>query len=394
MLPSCSCLPPHPARGRCPAPSEPAAGAARGADDRKTPHLKNIVKPDGIDQRWKSPIGNPRVEDAIRRGAELFNWDRRKINMGIPLEGGWKRGIGMAIEAHGNTLFGAHRDIMALSMKANPDGTFVYYTGAQEMGNGSVTLQTMIIADVLGIRPENIEVIEADTDLIPYNLADYASRGVYVEGSAAKKVAESMRSKLAEKAAKFLICQTDEVEFMDRCVFVRADPERKITVSDVILQTQIVDQEEISAFESYHSTFAPTSYGAHFAEVWVNEALHKVKVVDYVAVHDVGKVLNPISIEAQVEGGIAMGMGYALSEGLYFDEGGNLINGTLKEYVCPHASDIPARITLDFIEENEPSGPYGAKSIGECAMIPSAPAIFNAVCNALGSDFHTFPIRF
>ncbi len=265
--------------------------------------------------------------------------------------------------------FGAHRDIMALSLKANEDGTFVLYTGAHDMGNGSVTMQTQMVSSVLGVRVEDIESVESDTDLVPYNLADYGSRGVYVEGSAAKKVAETMKQKLAEKASNFLDCATDEVEFADRSVYVKNDPERKLTMGELIRKTQREDEEEILASESYHSSSGPFSFGVHFAEVWVNEELHKVKVVDYVAVHDVGKVINRAGIEGQAEGGIEMGIGYALSEGVYFDDTGRMINSNLKN-MAGHKRRYARNLKIDFIEKNEPTGLTEGKRIGECATVP------------------------
>jgi len=355
--------------------------------------LKNAVRPNGIDQRWKAPIGNPRVVDIIQRGAELFNWEERMKNRNAPVEEGWRRGIGMAIGSHGNSLYGAHRDIMAVSIKPNEDGTFVLYTGAHDMGNGSVTMQTQMVASILGIRPEDVETVEADTDLVPYNLADYASRGVYVEGMAAKKAAETMRSKLAEKASNFLDCMIEEVEFVDGHVRVEGRPDRSMTLSELITKTQIVDEEELNAFQSYASKFTPISYGAHFVELWVNEELHKVKIVDYVAVHDVGTVINRMGIEGQLEGGIEMGIGYALFEGLFFDDKGKLINNSLRKYGRTHAADMPKNLIIDFVEANEPAGPYGAKSIGECATVPVAAAVFSAVCDATGKDLRKFPAK-
>lgn len=352
--------------------------------------LKNVVAPDGIDQRFKQPIGNPHVREAILRGAELFKWEERKKER--PIEAGWKRGIGMAVGAHGSSLFGAHRDITALSLKVNEDGTFVLYTGVHDMGNGSVTMQAQMVASVLGVRVEDIECVEADTDLVPWNLGDYASRGVYVEGAAALKVAKSMKAKMAEKASNFLDCMADEVEFADGTVFVKHDPARKMTLSELVVKTQAVDQEELLASESLSSTAGPTSYGAHFAEVWVNEATGKVKVVDYVAVHDVGRVINRMGIEGQAEGGIEMGIGYALTEEMVFDDKGRLVNNNLKKYISTRASQMP-KITIDFVEAIEPTGPYGAKSIGECATVPVAPAILTAVSNALQRDFYKYPVK-
>ena len=353
--------------------------------------LKNAIGPNGVDQRFKTSLGNPRVREAIEHGAELFDWKERKAR-GREVEGGWKRGIGMAVGAHGATMFGAHRDYIALYLKVNEDGTFVLYTGTHDMGNGSVTLQARIVASVLGVRPEEVECIETDTDVVLWNLGDYGSRGVYVEGAAAKKVAESMKAKMAEKASNFLDCMTEDIEFANGIVYVKHDPERNMTLSELVVKTQAVDQEELVAAETHASSFGPTAYGVHFAEVWVNEESGKVKLVDYVAVHDVGKVMNRMGIEGQLEGGIEMGLGYGLSEELVYNETGRLVNSNLKKYRSIRATEMP-KITIDFIEMIEPSGPYGAKSIGECATVPVAPAVLNAVCDAIGRELYRYPVN-
>ena len=137
----------------------------------------------------------------------------------------------------------------------------------------------------------------------------------------------------------------------------------------------------------------PTSYGAHLARVKVEKATGKVAVTDYVAVHDVGKVVNRMSIEGQLHGGIHMGMGYALCEGLSFDEEGRSRNDSFVTNPILRSHQMP-RIQVDFIEETEPTGPFGAKSIGEAAVVPAAPAVINAIENALGVEINDLPYRF
>jgi CO/xanthine dehydrogenase Mo-binding subunit len=352
--------------------------------------LKNAVAPDGVDQRFKQPIGNPRLQDIIRRGAEMFDWPEKKKE--IPVEPGWKRGIGMAIGAHGNGVYGAHRDVTTLSLKINEDGTLVLYTGAHDMGNGSVSLQAQMVASVLDVPVEDVGCIEADTDLVPWNLGDYASRGVFIEGACAKKVAESMKAKIAEKAATFFEVEPDKIEFENRSVFVVDQPDKRMSLGELVVKVQGTTMEEIIATETYPSKGGPTSYGVHFAEVLVNAEKGIVKVVDYAAVHDVGQVINRAGIEGQLEGGIQMGIGYALTETMLFNDKGKLMNSNLKKYRSPKASDMP-KMKIDFVEAGEPLGPYGAKSIGECTTVPSAPAVFNAVCNAIGKDLTSFPVN-
>ena len=351
--------------------------------------LRNLVGPDGVDPRFNTPHGNPRPIDCVVKGAEAFGWDAKKSS---GCAGRYVRGIGMAVGAHGNGVFGAHRDVTALMLKMNEDGTAVLYTGTHDMGNGSVSLQTQIIAEVLGIRPEYIECVEADTDASPWNLGDYASRGTFVSGNAAKKVAESVKREILKEASILLEEPEEALILRDNFVYSTKSAEKKAYLGDVVVNAQKVNQREIMAAETFASAAGITSYGAHFAEVEVDTETGNVKVLNYVAAHDVGKAINPMSVEGQIEGAIQMGIGYALTEGLEFDGKGKVTNNSLKKYHLITAGEMP-EVKVILVEEGEESGPFGAKSIGECAVVPSAPAVANAVANALGCDFHDFPLK-
>ncbi len=169
--------------------------------------------------------------------------------------------------------------------------------------------------------------------------------------------------------------------------------EKLFTIKDVILHAHRESQREIIASETYSAGGDPTSYGAHFAEVEVDIKTGIVRVLNYTAVHDVGKAINPISLEGQVEGAVQMGIGYALSEGLIYNEKGKTVNSSFKKYKILRASEMP-ETKIFFIEEGESPGPYGGKSIGECSTVASAPAVVNAVSNALGGiEISNFPVR-
>ncbi len=350
--------------------------------------LKNLVEPDGIDQRFKSPLGNPRPIDCVKEAAKSFGWQEKK---NIKSEGRYLRGVGMAVGAHGNGMYGAHRDVTALSMKMNEDGTCILYTGALDMGNGSVTLQTMIAAEILGIDPGSIDCIEADTDAVPWNLAEWGSRGTFVVGNATVKVAKSLRDALLKEAALLLEESPEDLYLKDYSVFCKKN-DKKATLSDVVVNTQKMYEREIMVSESFASSAGISSYGSHFAEVEVDTETGAVKVLNYVAAHDVGKALNPISVEGQIEGAIQMGIGYALTEGLEFDEKGKVTNASLKKYHMLTAREMP-EMTAIIVDGGEEAGPFGGKSIGECSVVPSAPAIVNAVANALGRDFYNLPLK-
>jgi CO/xanthine dehydrogenase Mo-binding subunit len=350
--------------------------------------LKNLIEPGGVDRRFNTPIGNSRPIDCVLAGAEAFQWSKKKLNEDL---GRYKRGIGMAVGCHGNSLYGAHRDYTALILKMNEDGTATLFTGTHDMGSGAVTVQTQIIGEILGINPDDIACVEADTELVPWNLGDYASRGTYVSGNAAKKVAESMKAKILEEAAGLLKTKPDELYLENGHVYSLKEPSKKATLCDVIIYSQRVSQKELIAAETYAAIAGPHSYGAHFAEVEVDTETGQVKVLNYVATHDVGKAINPNYVLGQIGGGIQMGIGYALTESLKFDSKGKVTNSSFKKYHLIKSSEMP-QIKIVLVEKGEETGPYGAKGIGEIATVPSAPAVVNAINNALGSSFNSLPV--
>ncbi len=353
--------------------------------------LKNLVEPDGIDQRFKSPHGNPRPIDCIKKGMEMFEW-KKQIKQQNSSSGRFLIGIGMAVGSHGNGCFGAHRDMTALMLKMNEDGSAVLYTGTHDMGNASVSVQVQIISEILGINQEKIECIQADTEASPWNLGDYASRGVFVSGNAALKVANSVKKQLLKEASQLLEEDEEWIELKNDRVYSIKNTDKNATLCDVMIHAQKVNLREIIGVETFSSDTGASSYGAHFAKVEVDTKLGDVKVLEYVAVHDVGKALNPMSIEGQIEGAIQMGIGYALTEELEFDDRGRIKTNSFRSYHMIKASEMP-KIKVGMIECGEPGGPFGAKSIGECSVVPSAPAVSNAVANALKCDFYSLPLK-
>ena len=350
--------------------------------------LKNLVDPDSLDPIGFYSLGNPRPKDCVRRGVELMkNWK--------PLDdenGKYRIGVGMAVGAHGNGCYGAHRDQICLMIKMNEDGSCVLYTGSHDMGNGTVTGEVSIVSHVLKISPDQITCVEADSDACPWNLGDYSSHGMFVAGSCAKKCAESVAAELIKEAALVLEEPEENLELDEGCVVSKVSG-KSAALDAIMIHAQDVSHREIICQESYAMPAGPGSYGAHFCRVRVEAATGKVEVCDYVAVHDVGRVINRLAIEGQLEGGIHMGLGYALCEGLDYDERGKNKYDNFTKYKVLTATQMP-EIQVDFIEEGEPFGPYGAKSIGEAAVVPSAPAVMNAVVDALGSEINSIPYRF
>lgn len=353
--------------------------------------LKNLVEPDSLDPCFHKPHGNPRPIDCLNRAMDMIGY-REALEEQKNASGRYRIGVGMALGVHGNGCFGAHRDVTTLMVKMNEDGSCILYTGSHDMGNNCIGVQTQILSEILGISRDCIGIVAADSDACPWHLGDYASRGVFVAGGAAVAVAELVKKELLKEASEVLEEDPDYIELRDDQAFSTRDESKHATLCEVMVHCQRDSMREIMCSATYASPRGASSYGVHFAKVRVDTETGEVKVLDYSAVHDVGQVMNPMAIEGQLHGAIHMGIGYALCEGLTFDEAGKPKETSLKKYHLLTASEMPP-IHIGFVEEGEPGGPFGGKSIGECSVVPSAPAVANAVANALDCEFYALPLR-
>lgn len=356
--------------------------------------LKNLMDPDGVDPRFGSGLGNVRVADCVTRGAAFFGWDAalQEQAQSQAEQGRYRVGVGMAVAAHGNGVFGVRPDTTGIMIKLNEDGSGTLYSGCCDMGNGSVTLQRMIAGELLGISPERITCVQADTETTLYDLGNYGSRGTYVGGMAAVKVAKQVRAELEKEAAQLLDEDPARLDFHDDRVWSLDHPEKSATIGELVMHARAVNQRDIVCADTFASDSMAVSYGAHFVKVRVDTETGEVKVLDYAAIHDVGKALNPMNVEGQIEGAVQMGLGYALSEGIEHDDKGKVKNGSFRQYHIFTAPEMPP-IRIALVEEIEPGGPYGAKSIGECSVVPAPAAIANAVASAIQRDVRSLPLN-
>ncbi|MDD2370556.1 MAG: molybdopterin-dependent oxidoreductase [Firmicutes bacterium] len=351
-------------------------------------NMKHIVDKNEVDIL---AFGNPELKACVTRGKELFDWESKKkeISKFNKKNQDFIRGIGFGIGAHGAGVYPAHQDCVNLLLRLNEDGSFNYWSASHDMGNGSLTAQKMIMSEVLTTDVEDIEATQVNTETCPWNLGDYASRGVFVEGQGAYKLADAMKNLILETSVLKFKVHKEALSIKDKKVWL--DDKPLGSFGDIAVYAQTTLQKELSVLVDHHSIAGRTSYGAHFAEVEINRENGAVKVLDYVAVHDSGTIINRYGIEGQLEGGIHMGIGYALSEKMTFDEKGNLLENNLKKYQIFKSNEMP-EIKVDFIETGDNGGPFGAKSISECATVPSAQTIINAVANAIGEHTNTIPI--
>lgn len=299
-----------------------------------------------------------------------------------------RRGIGMAVVMHGSGI--ANLDMASATMKMNDDGSFNLLVGASDCGTGSDTVLAQMAAEELGIPLEDILVTSSDTDFTPFDKGAYASSTTFVSGGAVRNVAREIKKQVQDQAALMLdIVDPDSLVLRDRKVF--SPDGRSVTLGEVGLSSlHLMNQHQIMATASHMSQYSPPPTAAQFAEVAVDTETGKITVERLLMLVDCGRVINPVTATGQVEGGMAQGLGFALSEEMLFDEEGRLLNGTLGKYKAPRFKDMPAADVI-FVQTEEPSGPFGAKSVSEISIDGVAPAIASALHNAIGIWLRELP---
>lgn len=302
-----------------------------------------------------------------------------------------KRGIGVGSMYYGLGYGYSRPDIASATIEICQDGSVIVRTGEVDYGQGSDTIFCQIVAEELGIEYDSIELITADTAMTPDSGPTSASRLAYVGGNAMIKASWAVKKTLARVAEEIL--WENDLVFVDGEIHSEAHPEKKISFEDLAREchdrgVQIVETgwydnttKDVDPETAQGDAYATYCWATQLAEVEVDTETGKVEVLRIVAAHDVGKAINPSNVEGQIEGGVVMGLGYALEEEIK-QEGGYIKTTSLGEYMIPTSLDLP-QIESHIIEVPVSSGPYGAKGVGEPALIPTAPAILNAICNAL-----------
>ena len=291
----------------------------------------------------------------------------------------------------------------AATVKVNEDGTATMLTGTVETGQGSLTVLGQIAAEALGIATDDVHVVSADTDTTPMDTGAIASRTTYVTGNAIKLAAEKARDILFESAAPLLGVKPSQLEAKNRKIQVKNYPQKCMPIGDVANHALVVDGEPPIGSASFNpptvamdpetgqgKPFSTYVYATQIAEVEVDDETGEVEVLRIAAAHDCGTAINPMLVEGQVQGGISMGIGFALQEEILFDDAGKQINPNLTNYIMPTSLDMP-EIDVDIVENYDPTGPFGAKGVGEPTSVPTAAAIMNAIHDAVGVRITSLP---
>ncbi len=273
----------------------------------------------------------------------------------------------------------------------NDDGSFNLHIGATDIGTGADTVLAQIAAEVLHVPVEDIIVYASDTDMTPFDTGAYASSTTYISGGAVRKAAQKVLEQIKEHAALMLGLDSAEgLEVREREV-VSPDG-RVLTYRDIALNSlHMQNQHQIMAHASHMSYESPPPFGAQFVELTVDTETGQITVDRLLMVVDSGRIINPITASGQVEGGLHQALGLAHTEEMVYDERGHLENPTIGPYYIYRAADMP-KVEVIFVQTDEPTGPFGAKSIAEIPMDGVSPAMVDALHNATGVWVREIPL--
>jgi putative selenate reductase molybdopterin-binding subunit len=321
----------------------------------------------------------------LAEGAAAIGWHQPLTRS----QGAVRRGRGMAMAMQGSGVAGF--EIGGASIKLNEDGSFNLLTGATDIGQGSDTILAQIAAETLGVSMEKIVMHTTDTDASVFDYGAYASSTTYISGNGVRVAAERVRAQILEVAGDLLDCLPADMTICENVIYTPRGPS-ELTVADIANETLYGShRQQIMAKGDFWAQDSPAPFYAQFVEVEVDTETGLVRVTRAVNALDLGRAINPTLATGQVEGAVAMALGYALTEAIKFDEQGRVRNPGFVDYKVMSPMDMPRMLTL-LIEDPEASGPFGAKSAGEVPINGMAPAVANAVYDALGVRIRDLPI--
>src|SRR5712692_3175339 len=318
---------------------------------------------------------------------------REQARQGVPEDAinrvptGWKIGIGVAAGGWpGGT------EPAAALCRLEQDGTFTVIVGSVDLSGSDASL-ALIAAEELNLSAEVVHVTHDNTDAMPYSGLSAGSKTIYTVGSAVLAAARDARTQVFAIAAEMLEASAEDMELRDGKVMVRGVPEKGVTLQQIAADSMRFGAPYEPVYGRGRSANRVSSpmFAAHLAKVAVDPETGEVRVLDYVAAQDVGRAINPAEVEGQIHGGVVQGIGWALLEGMTYDEQGQLLTSTLMDYALPHSQDVPT-ITPLLVEVPSELGPFGAKGVGEPPVVPVAAAIANAIRDAVGVRMTQLPM--
>ena len=352
--------------------------------------LRNLVHPCDVDVLTGRSLGEARVRQCLEQGAQAFRWQDRQL--AVPGAGRFRRGVGLACGAHKNGILSeSFPESSTMTLKMNEDGSLNLGTSVHEVGAGAQVMLRLVVAEVLGIPPEHITAAEADSEATPYDFGCFGSRVTYICGAAARELALRMRQRLLDEAAALWGTSTEQLEASDGSIRERSGT-RSMRYGQLVQRTRMQRSGDMVVTHTYRGQSNPGSYSVQFAEVKVDTYTGRVLVTDFLCVVDIGLALNPGMVEGQCRGAVQAGIGSALCEELALDAQGRMSTTGLRDYHLINTAEMP-RVDVLLIEHPGDDGPFGAKSVGEVATVPTAAAVVNAVNRALGTAITTLPLN-
>lgn len=343
-------------------------------------------------------------QECLETVAKKIKWKEKKES---PKSAGSKvRGVGLASLLHNGGGAKIYKsDGCGTIIKMDDTGRVDVFSGSMEIGQGLDTVLRQIVSEALGIPMSMVNIIMGDTDVCPWDVGVHASRSTFVAGNSALGAAREIKDQILRFAADLLEAPREILDLEDMVVVCKEDPSKNLPLGKLLRQAHYAPSGN-TMFMTAHFYEPPSDllsgdfkgdfsasyvWGCHGVEVEVDTDTGEVEIVNYVAAHDVGRGINPLLLEGQIQGAVLMGIGYALSEEMIFQDG-RLLNPNFSDYKILTAMDAtPVEVAL--VETNDPSGPFGAKGIGEPGLVPTAPAIANAIYDAVGVRIHELPMK-
>ncbi|MFH1416647.1 MAG: xanthine dehydrogenase family protein molybdopterin-binding subunit [Elusimicrobiota bacterium] len=363
--------------------------------------LKNIIHRGDITATGHKITHDVGLEEALRTAAEAIGWKKKREDYAGQDKESHPKGVGIACCLRGVSLGAEGADASTASVVVQADGSVIVSTGITDHGQGSQTVLSQIVAEVLCISLDRIIYIEPDTSLIPDGGPTVASRGTIMGGNAAKNAAEKIVHRMKRVAAEMLKTDSEQVTVREGLFLDSRNSETCVTFDEVVAECS---RQAVPLFEygwysapkihwdeekGYGAPYFTYVYSVNACEVTVDTETGKVSVENFVSAHDMGRAINPMQCYGQMFGGAAMGIGFALLEELEVYEG-KIKSLNFDTYTLPTACDLP-ELQGYIVERPDPDGPYGAKSLGEPATEVSAPAVINAVAHATGKRILDLP---
>lgn len=347
----------------------------------------NMVKEGMVMPAYYNETANACALDrCMEHCRKMFRWEEKYPvrDMG----NGKVRATGVAMAMQGSCI--SNVDVGSATVKLNEDGGYNLLIGAADMGTGCDTILAQMVAECMECNVEDVAVFGADTDASPYDSGSYASSTTYITGKAVEKACLDLKKKICSIAAGMMECDEDEVIFESTRVR-HINTGKTVSLADIAYKTQVNSTQSAEATATHSSPVSPPPYMVGMVEIELDKLTGQVEILDYMAVVDCGIPINPALARIQAEGGIVQGIGHTLFENVRYDQNGKLIESSFLQYKIPTRLDM-GRLKVEFEHSYEPTGPFGAKSIGEIVINTPAPAITHAIYRATGVWHRELPV--